>query len=316
MSDTTEQSFEALAERLLMPAEPAKEPAPAPQDDVAPAPEEMADAQEVEAGDETTDAAEETDEATETETPEAPQKYTVKVDGKETEVTLDELKRSFSGNAYVQKGMQEAAEAKKQAAEIFNALQAQQAQFLQAYEAVAKQGFKAPPKAPDPSLLDADPIGYMQARARYETEAVAYQTQQQQIQQLASQQKAMQDRAFAEYVKEQAARLQERIPEFADPAKARDISAKIRAVASEAYGFSDDELGAVADARHVQVLHDAMKWRELQKAKALQKQAPQASKPVVPQGRRAEPEQLARSRQLQAARKVGKPEAFIDLLLK
>ena len=36
--------------------------------------------------------------------------FVVKVDGEQVEVTLDDLKRDYSGQAYIQKGMREAAE--------------------------------------------------------------------------------------------------------------------------------------------------------------------------------------------------------------
>jgi hypothetical protein len=241
--------------------------------------------------------------------------HKVKVDGEYLKVNLDDLKRSFSGQAYIQKGMQEAAEAKKQSEALYEALQAEQSKFMQVVQTIQSQGFKAPPQAPDIAMMDKDPIGYMQAEARYRKDASEYQTQQYQIQQTAAAQRQMQEQALAEFVSEQGKVLQSRIPEFADPNKAREVTAKIRSTASEAYGFSDQELGGIVDARHVLVLHDAMKWRELQAART--KQAPAASKSIKPVMRRSEPQQIVRKKQIDAARKTGgKPEAFIDLLFK
>jgi hypothetical protein len=241
--------------------------------------------------------------------------HKVKVDGEYKEVNLDDLKRSFSGQAYIQKGMQEAAEARKAATELYQTLQTEQAKFMQVVQTIQEQGFKAPPQAPDIAMMDKDPIGYMQADARYRKEAAEFQAQQQQIQHTAMAHRQMQEKAMAEFVAEQGKVLQSRIPEFADPNKAREITGKIRSTASEAYGFSDQELGGIVDARHVLVLHDAMKWRELQAART--KQAPAAPKSIKPVARRAEPQQLIRKKQIDAARRVGgKPEAFIDLLFK
>lgn len=313
--EATEQ-MEAAVNSLLIMDEPSQ-PDEAPQE--APATEPELEAQETEAQDieaeaeasEEVEAADEEDTAQE----QAPSKYTVKVDGKEIEVTLDDLKRSFSGQAYIQKGMQEAAEARKQATDLYQALQTEQAKFMQVVQSIQEQGFKAPPQAPDISMMDKDPIGYMQAEARYRKEASEYQAQQMQIQQTAAAQRQMQEKALAEFVAEQGKVLQSRIPEFADPNKAREVTAKIRSTASEAYGFSDQELGGIVDARHVLVLHDAMKWRELQAART--KQAPAAPKSIKPVMRRSEPQQLVRKKQIDVARKTGgKPEAFIDLLFK
>ena len=313
--EATEQ-MDAAVNSLLIMDEPSK-PDEAPQE--APAPEAELEAQETEAQDveaDEVDATEEVEaEEDETAQEQAPSKYTVKVDGKEVEVTLDDLKRSYSGQAYIQKGMQEAAEARKAATELYQALQTEQAKFMQVVQTIQEQGFKAPPQAPDIAMMDKDPIGYMQAEARYRKDLAEFHTQQQQIQQTAAAQRQMQEKAMAEFVAEQSKVLQSRIPEFADPNKAREITGKIRSVATEAYGFTDQELGGIVDARHVQVLHDAMKWRELQAART--KQAPAAPKSIKPVARRSEPQQLVRKKQIDAARRTGgKPEAFIDLLFK
>jgi hypothetical protein len=308
--------IEAAVNSLLIMEEPSQ-PDEAPQEAIsAPEPEleaqetEAPEAEEIEASEEV-EAEEEDDTAQEP----APSKYTVKVDGKEVEVTLDDLKRSFSGQAYIQKGMQEAAEARKAATELYQTLQTEQAKFMQVVQTIQEQGFKAPPQAPDMAMMDKDPIGYMQAEARYRKEAAEFQVQQQQIQQTAMAHRQMQEKAMAEFVAEQSKVLQSRLPEFADANKAREITGKIRNVASEAYGFTDQELGGIVDARHVLVLHDAMKWRELQAART--KQAPAPAKSIKPMARRSEPQQLVRKKQIDAARKTGgKPEAFIDLLFK
>ena len=308
--------IEAAVNSLLIMDEPSQ-PDEAPQELSAPEPELEAQETEAPEAEEYEAEASEEVEADEDNTAqeEAPSRYTVKVDGKEVEVTLDDLKRSFSGQAYIQKGMQEAAEARKAATELYQTLQTEQAKFMQVVQTIQEQGFKAPPQAPDIAMMDKDPIGYMQADARYRKEAAEFQAQQQQIQHTAMAHRQMQEKAMAEFVAEQGKVLQSRIPEFADPNKAREITGKIRSTASEAYGFSDQELGGIVDARHVLVLHDAMKWRELQAART--KQAPAAPKSIKPVARRAEPQQLIRKKQIDAARKVGgKPEAFIDLLFK
>ena len=312
--EATEQ-MEAAVNSLLIVDEPT-EPDEAPQE--SPATEPELEAQETEAQEDDAEAeySEDVEADDEEESQEqAPSKYTVKFDGKEIEVTLDDLKRSFSGQAYIQKGMQEAAETRKQATELFQTLQAEQSKFMQVVQTIQEHGFKAPPQAPDIAMMDKDPIGYMQQEARYRKDAAEYQAQQQQIQQTAAAHRQMQDRAMAEFVTEQSKVLQSRIPEFADANKAREITGKIRNTASEAYGFTDQELSGIVDARQVLALHDAMKWRELQAART--QKAPAAPKSIKPVMRRTEPQQIVRKKQIDAARKTGgKPEAFIDLLFK
>lgn len=309
--------IEAAVNSLLIMDEPSAQDE-APQEELATEPE--MEAQETEAPEEEADEAEASeevndDDATDPQENEATTLYTVKADGKEEKVTLDELKRSWSAEKHRQKGMQEAAEARKAATELYQTLQTEQAKFMQVVQTIQEQGFKAPPQAPDMAMMDKDPIGYMQAEARYRKDLQEFQTQQVQIQQTAMAHRQMQEKAMAEFVAEQSKLLQSRIPEFADPNKAREITGKIRSTASEAYGFTDDELGGIVDARHVQVLHDAMKWRELQAART--QKAPAAPKSIKPVARRSEPQQFVRKKQIDAARKTGgKPEAFIDLLFK
>ena len=235
----------------------------------------------------------------------APSVFTVKVDGKDVEATLDDLKRAYSGQAYIQKGMQDAAAAKKEAAALYEALQTEQAKFLQVVQTVQQQGFIAPPKAPDVALSHSDPIGYLQQRAEYEAQAQAYQAQQSQLTAVQRQQHALQEAAQAQYIPEQRRLLAEKIPDFSDTAKAPEIQAKLRKVGVEVYGFTDDEIGGVTDARHVQVLHDAMKWRELQAGKAGLKAQPMPPKTLKPQARLPQPPQLARAKQLEIAKKTG-----------
>ena len=62
------------------------------------------------------------------------QSFTVKVDGTNTVVTLDELKQSYSGQKYIQQGMQETAEAKREAETIYSALLQERQAIAQLYE--------------------------------------------------------------------------------------------------------------------------------------------------------------------------------------
>lgn len=279
-----------------------------------------ADAEEAEADDEAeadedAEADDGDDEEEETDADEKPDTFKVKVDGEEVEVTLDELKRDYSGQKYIQKGMQQAAEARKHAEAIYNTLQNERQQFLATLQQVQQQGVVTPPEKPNAELLDQDPIGYMQANARYEAQMAEYQKQQTQLQEQAARQQQLARQAHQMQVQEQAQRLVEMIPEFADQEKAGKLKADLLQTGSEAYGFSAEELSGIVDARMVKVLHDAYKWQQLQSGKAKAKKQPAPSKNVKPKARRPEPQKVVRRKKLEAARKSGKAEAFIDLLL-
>jgi hypothetical protein len=50
------------------------------------------------------------------------------------------------------------------------------------------------------------------------------------------------------------------------------------------YGFTDNELNAIIDPRHVRVLHDAMQWRKLKSKNSVTKKKVASAKPVVKPG--------------------------------
>lgn len=233
---------------------------------------------------------------------EEPQRFTVKVDGVDVEVTLEDLKRGYSGQSYIQKGMKEAAEARKAIEAQSQALQAEQKRVLDLAKAIQTQGLMPYPKAPDPNLVNTDPVGYIKKQAQYDAQMRAYQEQQGQIRSLQQQQSEAEKHSRAALLMQQSAILAERIPDFANPETAAKAKDKLLRIGKEAYGYSETELAGITDARAVQVLHDAAKWRELQASTAAAKKTPDAPRTMKPAARRPEPAQLAAAKLAQKAR--------------
>lgn len=132
------------------------------------------------------------------------------------------------------------------------------------------------------ALVDADPvqaqkltIAYQQLQREAQAKWGELQQTQARAQQLTEQQR---QQMLAEAEKDLRARLPDFGPQTAE---------QIRKAAQEHYGIKAEELDGLVDARHVHILHDAMKWRELQAKKpgALQKvaDAPPAIKPQTTQ---------------------------------
>jgi hypothetical protein len=265
---------------------------------------------EVEATDETDEPYIEEDDGNE-----ASQPITVKVDGEEVEVTLDDLKRSFSGQGKIQKGMQEAAEMRKQSEAVFQSLQAEQQRFLASVQALQEQGLKSPPKAPDESLVETDPIGYMQDKAAYDKELAEYQAQQQEIQRVQQQNAEMQQRGQQQYIQEQAQLVQEFVPEFKDPEVATKFKESLVRTGINDYGFTQDEMSSIMDARAIAVLSDAYRWRDLQNSTAKAKKKPTAPKNVKPSAKRRTPKKVERQKKIQKAKQSGKLEDFASLIM-
>lgn len=82
------------------------------------------------------------------------------------------------------------------------------------------------------------------------------------------------------------------------------------------YGFSDAELNAIVDPRHVKVLHDAMQWRKLQQKDSIVKKKVSSAKPVVKPGAKdSKAEANSNVRQLrESLRKTGKSDMATKLI--
>lgn len=313
----TTDTIEAAVDSLLAPAKDEPKAEVAVEDE----PEEQLEAGDEDAAEYSEDEGEEPDltddedeESEETDVPKTPSLYAVKVDGAEKQVTLEELKRDYSGQAYIQKGMQEAAVARKEAESIFQTLQTERQQFLATLENIQQQGVMRAPQAPDIRLMDTDPIGYMQQKAHYDNNVQDYQSQQRQLYDQAQRHNALQEQARKEELQQQTRRLIEAIPEFGDPEKAPVLQNKLLQFASK-YGLSAEEVASTVDARLVQVLYDAYKYNRLSAVKDKAKK-PEPPRNVKPMARKPAPEKIVRDRQMKVAKRSGKPEAFIDLLFR
>ena len=223
------------------------------------------DAEEEEVEEEDDEDADEAEEST-------PELYTVKVDGKEEQVSLDDLKRGYSGQQYVQKGMQEAANLRKQAEQVYQALMNERAMVAQAIQG----GIPQPPAEPSKEMFESDPIGFMEAKLKYDDQLKEYNEQMGQFQQIAEQQGQAQQAAQRAYLEREMETLKQVVPEFADPQKASQVRDRLVTMGQEIYGYEPNEISAVMDHRAIRVLNDAIKYQELMSGK---KQAEKKAKP-------------------------------------
>ncbi len=246
-----------------------------------------------------------------------PEYYTVKSDGKEETVTIDQLKQSYSGQSAINKRFQEVAEMRKQVEQKTSEILQREQMVNYLYNQSQQQGFISPPKLPDQALAESDPVSYMEQRAKYDTDLQSYQQQQMQMQQLQEQQQRQADEQYQSFVAEQAEIIKGKIPELANPEKSQSHWQSLMNSAKE-YGFSDEEIAATADARYIQMANDAMKFRRIvanrKKAEAKGKKA----KPVVKAGAKkvADPEGSLKRKQFAKLQKTGRMEDAIDLILK
>lgn len=328
MDDTTDQaepgSIDAAISKFFMTEEPEK-----PETEAAAEDEDDASAEEVDddepedaAGDGSEEDAEGQD-ADNDEEYDEDQLVTVKIDGKTEQVTLRELKRGYSGQQYVQQGMQQAAQARKQAEEVYSALLQERQQVASLLQQAQGGGVPQPPKEPPKELFTSDPIGYMEQKLKYDDDLKHYQATMGQYQQVLQQQTAAQQRAMEAYLQQEQQQLLAVEPELADPKVAGKWKDRLLTKAPEIYGYSAEEISGVMDHRALRVLADALRYRELQAGKAGAQQKAEAAakqtrgKVLKPGAKRptSAPQQKALKQQKSRLKRSGRIEDAIGLLL-
>jgi hypothetical protein len=197
------------------------------------------------------------------------QRFQVKVGGEDKELTLTELKSlAQQGADYTKKTQQvaeqrKAVEAEQKAIEEAKYMRDAYAERLQAME----QLLNAQQPVEDlESLKESDPIGYAVRVAEMSQNKEKLYAVQAERQRIAEMQQAEQQQGMQQYLSEQAAKLSETLPEYSDPVKGEALRSDLRKFAKN-LGFSDQELSAVRDARHVMALYKAMQYDKLQQSK-------------------------------------------------
>ena len=254
-------SIESAVDLLVQNEEPEQEEAP--EAEVSEQPEEESEEEVAEQP----DTEEDQEEPEEEEVAEQPNTFTVKIDGTEVEVTLDELQRGYSGQKYIQKGMQEVADLRKKA-ETANATLASAGEAVLAlYQQMQTPGFAQAPTPPDEAMLESDPIGYTQDEARYRKALEKYQQDMSQVQHTLAHQQQAQQQAQQAYLEREMETLRQVMPEFADPEKATKTRDSMLRMGTEIYGYQPEEISAVMDHRAIRVLNDAIKYQEIMRGK-------------------------------------------------
>ncbi len=206
---------------------------------------------------------EQSDEDGDSEEEDQPQVFTVKVDGKEVEVTLDELQKGYSRTQDYTRKTQQIAEVRKQTEAELQEVRAEREQYAQLLGALQAQVQQAAqPQVDWDRLYNEDPIEWVRQRelARENQEkAVAIQSEQQRLAQLSQREQLQQREALL--AQEQEA-LVAAIPEWKDSKKAQAEKAMLVQFGQKV-GFTPDELKSVIDHRAVVMLRKAALYDQM-----------------------------------------------------
>ena len=216
-----------------------------------------------------------------------PSTYTIKVDGKDVEVTLDELQAGYSRQADYTRKSQVLAEQRKKADEELAATQQERQHYLSQLEQFNTQAdakIKEFSSTDWTKLKEEDPTEYMLKRDQYRElqDNKRMVEEEQKNLQLKSQQEH--EAKWQEELGRQQEIMAQRLPEWVDPDKGPKLKQNIKSFAVKK-GFTEQEVNTLIDARSVDVLHKAMLYENLLAAKISNKKAkvvPKVTRPGSP----------------------------------
>ena len=225
---------------------------------------------------------EQSEEGEEPEEQEQPTVFTVKVDGKEVEVTLDELQKGYSRTQDYTRKTQQIAEIRKQVEVETEAVRAERAQYAQMLGALQAQLQGTETQIDWDRLYHEDPIEWVRQkevmRERQE-KFQAIQFEQQRMAQLSQQEQQQQ---LASHLQEQHTKLLEIIPEWKDPVKAK-AEKQLLVEFGQKTGFTPEELKAIVDHRAVVALRKAALYDQMMtKRKAITPVTNNGPRPAKP----------------------------------
>ena len=248
---------------------------------------------------------------------EEPETFTVKVDGVEKRVTLEDLKQGYSGQQYVQQGMQQVAEMRKQFEQIAGDFLNEREQAKAIFAQVQNMQIPSAPVPPSEENFSSDPIGYLEAKMKYDREANEYQQKMAEVQQALAGNSQAEMQARNAYLQREMDTLKQVIPDFADPDKAQSLRNNMLSVSQQTYGFDPQEIAAITDHRVLRVLHDAIQYRAAQggKEQAIKKAKAKPKRTVKPGAKKTASNQNSQRQARSKLKRSGSIQDAMSLIL-
>jgi hypothetical protein len=213
--------------------------------------------------------------------------YTVKVDGKDVQVTQEELLAGYSRQADYTRKSQVLSEQRQKADSELAATQQERQRYLSQLEQFDNQAdsqIKNLGSTDWTKLKEEDPTEYMLKRDQYrelqENKRLVEEERQSVLQK--SQQESQ--IKWQDELGRQQELMAKRLPEWADPSKGPKLKQDIKGFAVKK-GFTEQEVNSLIDARSVDVLHKAMLYENLLEAKISGKKTkvvPKVTRPGSP----------------------------------
>ena len=251
-------------------------------------------------------------------------KYTIKVDGEEYEVGIDELKSGYQRQADYTRKSQALAEQRKETENIQSERQqleqerqmyANGLQMLREQQTAKLQDFDT---VDWETLKQEDPYAYMIKKDEYRDAQERVNSVAQQQQQVQNEQMQQAQQAKTHFIRQEYTRLVEALPEWEN--KDSTIKEDVRKYAAEV-GFLPEEINQLADHRSVLVIKKAMEFDKLTKKVAPKKKAVKKVPKVQKAGRGTSKEDTAaealkakRTRLRKSGKQKDAASLFYDML--
>ncbi len=233
-----------------------------------------------------------------------------------TQTTVGELKRGNLRESDYTRKSQELAQQRREFEETSSRTSQLEEQLATERQLMATALQGVMPQAPDPALMETDPVAYMQAKEQFEQHQNAVrQTQdlQQQAQQRAQAEQAQNQQDYL--VKERQALL-DAMPEFKDQNAYSNFWNSAQTYLRQ-QGFTTDEISTVADHRFYKVMKDALSYRALLAKKSTAKQKGEGKPAVMTtktrKGNRGRADKAVADR-INRAQQSGNVESVADIL--
>ena len=251
---------------------------------------------------------------------EPPEVYTVKVDGEEVEVTLDELQSGYSRQQAYTKRSMELAEQRK----AFEAEQAETRQIRDAYaqqlDQLAAQIQQTTQQEPDwralaETMSERDLFLY---KADWDQQKEYQKQVQAEQQRIAAEKSREQEQELRKHLEVQRTDMLNRIPAWQDEEVREAERREVITYAQKRIGFSEEEIANASDARAIELLYKAWQWDQLQEKKPAAKKRTRKAPKMAKAGRPKTKREVA-SRSRQEARKrfesAGTVDAAVEYLM-
>jgi hypothetical protein len=258
---------------------------------------------------------EQSGEEEESEEQEQPQTFTVKIDGKEVAVTLDELQKGYSRTQDYTRKTQQIAEVRKQVEAETQAVRAERGQYAQLLGALQAQLQATEPQVDLDRLYHEDPIEWVRQKEVMRERAEKVQAIQAEQQRLYQTSQREQQQALEQQLVLQKDALLAALPSWKDSKVAKAEKALVVESAKNA-GFSDEDLNSVYDHRLVLLLRKAGLYDQMMSKRQGIKPVTNGPRPAKPgaAGRVSTTSESARAQQRLA--KTGRVDDAADAIYK